>query len=241
MLTFNDVRRVDLGYFIRPAEETGTGQPRVEPVLGYVVAHASGLLLFDTGLGEADAETEAHYRPRRRALPDALRQAGTDIGDVRWVVNCHLHFDHCGGNPALAGRPIVVQSTELASARQPDYTVAELVDFPGALYEEVQGEIELLPGVWIVPTPGHTAGHQSVVVRCGDGTVILAGQAHDTASAYAAELWAAEAQRVGTRDGLPSVSDWIERLQAFDPRRIVFAHDSSVVEPLSTRMDGDSP
>jgi N-acyl homoserine lactone hydrolase len=135
----------------------------------------------------------------------------------------------------------VVQSTELTSARQLEYTVAELVDFPGALYEEVQGEIELVPGVWIVPTPGHTAGHQSLVVRCGDGTVILAGQAHDTASAYAAELCAAEAEREGTREGLPSIRAWIERLQDFDPRRIVFAHDSSVVEPLPVRVGDGSP
>jgi N-acyl homoserine lactone hydrolase len=80
-----------------------------------------------------------------------------------------------------------------------------------------------------------------VVVRCGDGTVILAGQAHDTASAYAAELCAAEAQREGTREGLPSIRAWIERLQDFDPRRIVFAHDASVVEPLSVRVGDGSP
>jgi len=232
VLSVADIHRMDLGYFIRPAEETGTGQPCVELVLGYLVAHPEGPLLFDTGLGQTDAETEGHYRPRRRPLAEALHQADTAISDVRWVVNCHLHFDHCGGNPAFAGRPIVVQSAELASARQPEYTVGELVDFTDATYEEIDGEVELVRGIWIVPTPGHTAGHQSLVARCDDGTVILAGQAHDTASAYAAELCAAQAQREGIREGLPSVRAWIERLQEFDPRRIVFAHDSSVVEPL---------
>jgi N-acyl homoserine lactone hydrolase len=232
MLSVADIRRIDLGYFIRPADETGTGQPRVEPVFGYLVAHPAGLLLFDTGLGQADADTESHYRPRRRPLPEALRQADAEIIDVRWVVNCHLHFDHCGGNPAFAGRPILVQSAELASARQPEYTVTELVDFTDATYEEIDSEVELVPGIWIVPTPGHTSGHQSLVAQCGDGSVILAGQAHDTASAYAAELCAAEALREGVREGLPPFRAWIERLQEFDPRRIVFAHDSSVVEPL---------
>jgi len=43
------VRRVDFGYFIRPAEETGTGVPRVEPCLGYAVGHPEGMILFDTG------------------------------------------------------------------------------------------------------------------------------------------------------------------------------------------------
>jgi N-acyl homoserine lactone hydrolase len=45
------VRRVDFGYFVRPPEETGTGEPRVEPCLGYLVVHPEGTLLFDTGMG----------------------------------------------------------------------------------------------------------------------------------------------------------------------------------------------
>jgi N-acyl homoserine lactone hydrolase len=44
------VRRVDFGYFVRPAEETGTGMPRVEPCLGYAVGHPEGMILFDTGM-----------------------------------------------------------------------------------------------------------------------------------------------------------------------------------------------
>ena len=45
------VRRVDFGYFVRPAEETGTGASRVEPCLGYLVDHPDGLVLMDTGMG----------------------------------------------------------------------------------------------------------------------------------------------------------------------------------------------
>ena len=70
------VRRVDFGYFVRPAAETETGNPRVEPCLGYVIDHAQGRLLFDTGLG-ADPHVDAHYRPRRIELPDALAPPGT--------------------------------------------------------------------------------------------------------------------------------------------------------------------
>jgi hypothetical protein len=66
------VRRLDLGYFVRPASETGGPQPRVEPVLAYLVEHDRGLILFDTGIGSANPETEAHYRPRRRDLRNAL-------------------------------------------------------------------------------------------------------------------------------------------------------------------------
>ncbi len=100
------VRRLDFGFFVRPAEETGTGAPRVEPCLGYLVDHEDGLLLVDTGMG-SDPEIEAHYRPARRQLRAVLADAGVQLDDVRLVVNCHLHFDHCGGNPQLPGRPIL--------------------------------------------------------------------------------------------------------------------------------------
>ncbi|WP_042363936.1 N-acyl homoserine lactonase family protein [Streptacidiphilus neutrinimicus] len=225
------MRRLDLGYFVRPAEEAGTEHPRVEPVLAYLVGTDSGLVLFDTGIGAADPETEAHYRPRRRPLAAALADAGVAVGDVSLVVNCHLHFDHCGGNPSFPRTPVVVQTAELAAARGEAYTFPELVDFPGARYEELDGEAEIRPGVWIIPTPGHTAGHQSLVLRRPDGTVILAGQAHDFASGFGADHLALHAAAAGSEPPLPPHSSWLPRLLSFDPRRILFAHDCAVWEP----------
>jgi N-acyl homoserine lactone hydrolase len=215
----DDIRRIELGRFVRPAAETGTGRPRVEAVLGYVVRTPAGPVLLDTGMGDAGPESEAHYRPSRVPLPDALARAGVSLDEVALVVNCHLHFDHIGGNPLLAGRPVLAQRGELAAAREPDYTVPELVDFPGARYELLDGEAEIAPGVLVVPTPGHVDGHQSLVVTCADGTVVLAGQAHDTAAEWAAHAAAEEP------------SPWMRRLLALDPRRVVFAHDAAVWEP----------
>jgi N-acyl homoserine lactone hydrolase len=227
----HDVRRLDLGTFVRPAEETDTGQPRVEAVFGYVVSTPSGVLLLDTGLGAADEETEAWYRPRRVLVEDALRTVGLTTVDVALVVNCHLHFDHIGGNPRLLGRPLFCQRTELETARAGDYTVPELVDFAGASYELLDGEAEIAPGVHVVPTPGHVDGHQSVVVVCDDGSVVLAGQSHDTASQWSADALAANAPGLGHEPPLPEPSRWMARLLAFDPRRVVFAHDAAVWIP----------
>ncbi|WP_308161621.1 N-acyl homoserine lactonase family protein [Winogradskya consettensis] len=167
------VRRVDFGYFVRPAEETGTGSSRVEPCLGYLIGHPDGLVLVDTGMG-VHPEVDAHYRPQRVGLNEALAAAGARPDEIRYVVNCHLHFDHCGGNMELPGRPNFAQRAELELARTSDQYLPEFVDVPGVAYEELDGEAEILPGVVIVPTPGHTAGHQSVVVRRTDGTVIVA-------------------------------------------------------------------
>jgi N-acyl homoserine lactone hydrolase len=219
-----NVHRINFGYFIRPAEETGTGSPRVEPTFGYLVEHPGGLLLVDTGMG-GNPEVDAWYQPTRIALPAALSAAGAGLDDISQVVNCHLHFDHCGGNPLLPGRAVFTQRAELDLARVTEhYTLPELIDHDGARYEVLDGEAEILPGVRIIPTPGHTAGHQSVVVTRGDGTVIVAGQSHDNATLFTGDVLARHAH-VGTPPA------WLDRLLELDPRQVVFAHDSAVWTP----------
>lgn len=227
------VRRVDFGYFIRPAEETAAGVPQAEPVLGYLISHPDGILLVDTGMG-SHPDVDAHYRPRQRSLDVALASAGVAAQDVRFVLNCHLHFDHCGGNPALPGRPIFTQRTELETAiSTPDYTMRELLDAPGLRYEPLDGETEILPGVVVLPTPGHTAGHQSLIVRRPDGTVVVAGQSHDSATAYSRDALAWRAHQDQHAQDLPPGPAWIAELQRHDPARVVFAHDNAVWEPAA--------
>src|SRR5205085_345923 len=99
-------------------------------------------------------EVDAHYRPRRVELAAALAAIGVKIADLRVAANSHLHFDHCGGNPQLGQLTVFVQGAELSSARQtPDYTLPELID--SSRFEQVTGQAEVLPGVMLMPTPGH--------------------------------------------------------------------------------------
>ena len=91
------------------------------------------------------------------------------------MINTHLHFDHCGGNRLFVGTPIHVQRIERVAAREPDFTIPEWVEFEGATYVEHEGEAEIANGVRVLPTPGHTPGHQSVLVDTDDGLVVLAG------------------------------------------------------------------
>jgi N-acyl homoserine lactone hydrolase len=223
------VHRIDFGHFIRPGSETQTGEARVEPCLGYLVVHPDGLVLVDTGMG-SHPDVDAHYQPSRIGLPEALASVGVRIEDLSTVVNCHLHFDHCGGNPLVSALPIVVQSAELDLARQPGHTLPELVD-DALHYEVIDGEAEILPQVTVLPTPGHTAGHQSLVVRTGDGTVIVAGQCHDTASDYASDVLAWHAHLDGSAGDVVLPPAWMDRLQQFDPKRVVFAHDHATWVP----------
>jgi len=224
------IQRVDFGYFVRPGNETLSGKPHVEACLGYLIDTRDGHLLVDTGLG-SEPETDAYYRSHAIGVDEALAKTGSSTREVRWVINCHLHFDHCGGNPLFAGRPIFTQREELDMARNHDnYTLPELIDSPGLTYEVLDGETEVLPGIIVIPTPGHTVGHQSVAVRAPDGTVIVAGQSNDSTTDFSRCAAALRATRNGDADDLEFPS-WVGRLLDLDPARIVFAHDHSVWQP----------
>src|SRR5205085_6927157 len=120
------------------------------PWPGYLhaIEHPQGRILVDTGMIDSTPELDEEWRPT--IYPERLPR------DVVCVINTHLHFDHCGGNALYAGAPIHVQARELADAlAEDDYTVREWVDFDGATYVEHEGEAEVLPGIRLLPTPGH--------------------------------------------------------------------------------------
>ncbi len=135
------------------------------------------MFIFDTGIGGPHPEVDEHFGPQRRSLIGALAAEGIDPADVTGLASCHLHFDHCGGNALFPGRPVHVQEWEYHAAHEPDYSIPEWIDFPGARYELLDGEAEVAPGLRLVPTLGHVLGHQSLVAEVAGGPVVLAGQA----------------------------------------------------------------
>ena len=141
------------------------------PVYVHVIDHPDARVLVDTGMTElhpAMADMDPRLRP--------LSEQDFDLAGIDIVVNTHLHADHCGGNHLFAGRPIYVQRRELDDARsEDDYTIREWVEAPGVEYVPVDGELELLPGLRLVPAPGHTPGMQMVVVETGGRPVIVGG------------------------------------------------------------------
>lgn len=141
------------------------------PVYAHVVDHPDARVLVDTGVREPHPVT-VDLDPRPRP-PD---EWGIDLTSIDIVVNTHLHFDHCGNNHLFAGAPIHVQRQELDDALTlDDYTIREWVQASGVQYVPVDGERELLPGVRLVPAPGHTRGSQMVVMDTGDRPTVLAG------------------------------------------------------------------
>jgi N-acyl homoserine lactone hydrolase len=129
------------------------------PLYVHVIEHPDARVLVDTGMTElhpAVADLDPRLSP--------LSEQDFDLAGIDIVVSTHLHFDHCGGNHLFAGKPIYVQRRELDDARNvADFR--EWADVPGVQYVQVDGEHELLPGLQLVPAPGHTPGLQVVVVE----------------------------------------------------------------------------
>jgi N-acyl homoserine lactone hydrolase len=141
------------------------------PVYVHVIDHPDTRVLVDTGMTEphpAVADMDPRLQP--------LTEQDFDLASIDIVVNTHLHFDHCGGNHLFAGKPIYVQRKELDDARsQQDYTIREWVEAPGVRYVPVDGELELFPGLRLLPAPGHTRGTQVVIAETGERPIVVAG------------------------------------------------------------------
>ncbi|MER6255585.1 MBL fold metallo-hydrolase [Streptomyces sp. NPDC001584] len=151
----------------------------------FAIARPGGRwVLVDAGVGPAESPAAA-WAPVPGRLPDALASAGIAPADVEAVVLTHLHEDHAGWSSGSDGEPFfpaaryVVQRAEVAGLDRADpvwdWTVAPL-RASGQL-DEVDGIHRMTPGITLLPTPGHTPGHQSVLVDQGAGArdVVVTG------------------------------------------------------------------
>jgi N-acyl homoserine lactone hydrolase len=196
------------------------------PVHGFVIKHPkAGAILVDTGVGYPEDLVKEWKVVNRRAA-DALSEHDLSPADVRIVINTHLHFDHCGQNAVFKHAPFYIQRSELDRARTEESLTAEWFDFAGARYELLDGDAEVAEGVRIIATPGHTVGHQSVLVDQGGGEELMIGDAAYTARIYeeeAVDLWNGQAS---DREA------WVHslhRVKDLKPKAVHFCHDTRVV------------
>jgi glyoxylase-like metal-dependent hydrolase (beta-lactamase superfamily II) len=149
-------------------------------------------VLVETGNGDKFAPKlkDIYGIDHDRSIGDALREVGLEPDAIDTVVMTHMHFDHSGGTthrtasgaiePVFRRARHVVQAREWQDATHPhernraSYLGENVLPLRDAgLLELVEGETEIAPGVRVLPTPGHTAGHQSVLVGAADGPKAL--------------------------------------------------------------------
>lgn len=172
------------GYYVEGDE----GDYLKGPVPSYLIDHPKGRALFDTGMGMRYRRDLDNALPANKFglqwfegmdIASRLRAIDIDPASIDWIVNSHLHIDHCGGNSHFPNATMIVQAPELATARnQSEPGLYEALDFDtGQPVRAIEGELDLFGDgtVRIVPTYGHTPGHQSVIVRLPKGEVLLCG------------------------------------------------------------------
>jgi glyoxylase-like metal-dependent hydrolase (beta-lactamase superfamily II) len=155
------------------------------PIECFLVVHPRGRLLFDSGLhcetrtnmlGRYGEERARRFQVHSQAGDDVVSQLGRlglSVADVGWVANSHWHFDHCGGNEFFPDATFLVQAHEMQAARSPEVLAQgryrpSARDFEHPLrYQPVDGEHDVFGDgtVVLIPTFGHTPGHQSLLVR----------------------------------------------------------------------------
>jgi N-acyl homoserine lactone hydrolase len=140
-------------------------------------------ILVETGIGELPETYRKFHTVKRnpdQALRVQLQKHGIKPEEITLVINTHLHFDHCGNNALFSNAKFYVQAEELRYAYAPDrfQKAAYLRKFFDADldYVLVRGKHQLTENIILVPTPGHSIGHQSVLIKgerknyvyCGD-------------------------------------------------------------------------
>jgi N-acyl homoserine lactone hydrolase len=194
-------------------------------VFAYAIRHPDGLIVVDTGVGAGNEWIDELYRPSIVTIRAALNEAGLDERDVVAVINTHLHFDHCGQNAAFLGKPVYVQRAELDATADPAFTVSAWAIIPEPDLRAIDGDAIIAEGVRVVATPGHTPGHQSVVLEADDGTAIIVGQCCYTSEEFTNNNILAADMHDST--WIDPGKDSLRTLRDLTPRLAYFSHDAT--------------
>lgn len=219
--------------------QEAAGVTMTVPVPAWLVIHPRGTLLFDTGVdcppgadpaSRFGARIAGSFRSVGAADEQVIAQLarlGLSPDQVSHVANSHLHFDHCGCNAMFPRARFLVQRAELEAVRQPvNHGFAPGWDH--ALdYQAIDGEHDVFGDgdVLLLPTPGHTPGHQALKVRVSaDQWYVMTADACYTESHLATDtlpgaVWHPQRMRESMA--------MLRRLDARSDTRLLFGHDAA--------------
>lgn len=172
------------------------GEPMRSPIIAWLVVGNGLNILVDNGCGPEDWSREKHgfsitITPEME-IRNAIKNTGVNPDALSFLVNTHLHHDHCWNNYQFPGKKIYVQKDEISYAINPDpcqwmfYETAQAGMTPPWIavmnqFEIIDGDADVAEGIKLVKFCGHTPGSQGVLVDTTDGKYLIAG---DVISCY---------------------------------------------------------
>ncbi|RJX32501.1 MAG: N-acyl homoserine lactonase family protein [Desulfarculus sp.] len=178
---------VDKGGYITRGQ--GLGIEVEIPATAWYLSDGQHKVLVDTGMCHTDLAHWHHGGSQQgpdQAVHKCLARLGVDPADIELIIFTHLHWDHCHNLDQFPRARMVVSQTELAFALEPippyyksyEYSaLGKRAPFLNRNFEQINGEVDVLPGLTIFPTPGHSPGHQSVAVSTSGGVHVITGDA----------------------------------------------------------------
>lgn len=170
--------------------ENVSNEDKALPVFCYLLNTGEELILIDTGMSNSDRANKYHHpgsvQLPDQAMPKAVEKAGYKPEDITKIIFTHLHWDHTFYMKDFENAKYYVQRKEYEFAMNPiplyyksyEYKALGITPpFEGCKFELIDGEAEIIPGVRVYPTPGHSVGHQAVEVDTKDGTYQCVGDA----------------------------------------------------------------
>ena len=170
----------------------GYGITETIPIYATLLKTSDGYILIDTGMNTEGIDNPEIWGERAKQLipcltkyddiGNRLEEIGIKKSDIKYVINTHMHWDHTGGNRLFPDATFVVQKAEYRFALNPDTTIGKSYMKnhypPNANYRLIEEDSDLCEGVRLLQTPGHTPGHQSVLITLENGKrAIIAGDA----------------------------------------------------------------
>jgi len=153
---------------------------RVTSVSGlWFIEGSQTKILVDAGRASlAAAFSQTELEPVQ-SLEDGLGKLGLEPADIELIILTHLHYDHVELAFKYPRAKFIVQKAELDFALNPRGAISRAVYrkelFEGLNFEVIEGDSEIVSGVKVLLTPGHTPGGQSVAINTGQGLAVITG------------------------------------------------------------------
>ncbi len=215
------------------------------PFMAFLVQGDGRNILVDTGPKDMERVKKYHGHiqanlPEEKTLIKLLAGQNLVPEDIDFIICTHLHWDHCQNNDCFPGKKVYVQKREVRYAIDPlkahystyEAPAAGLVPIwavAGNQLEIIDGDMEIVPGIDVFLTPGHTPGSQCVRINTADGLYLIAG---DTINLY--ENWIGNGQDdhilSGIHVDLAAFEASYAKLDKMEFKEVIPSHDMKVLE-----------